>query len=380
MNKIRILTIGHSYVISINRAFLRKLAEDPRYEITVVAPRFVEGSLRPTECEPEPDNSRLKLVKIDAYLTSKIHCFFYHPGQLKKIMQTEKYDLVYIWQEPYIFSCFQVYRHIPKNIPFCFFTAQNIVKKYFFPFSFFEKILFKTARAWIPCGELVKKTMEAKGFSESNGFVIPLAVDLEKFKVKTIEQKQIFLSKENLSSPLLIYMGRLTEEKGVRLLMNIISKLDRKLAWSFMFMGKGPLEQEIADWIIREQLSERVKLKFYKHGDVPEVLNNADVLFCPSQTTSFWREQFGRMIVEAFASGLAVVGSDSGEIPIVIGSAGLVVSEKSESQWLAVMNEVIVDSDKRLSLAQAGLLRAKAFDTRAVADQFDQVFQYMLKI
>ena len=41
-----------------------------------------------------------------------------------------------------------------------------------------------------------------------------------------------------------------------------------------------------------------------------------DVLCAPSQTTPRWREQFGRMLIEAFASGVAVIASTSGEIPV----------------------------------------------------------------
>ena len=45
----------------------------------------------------------------------------------------------------------------------------------------------------------------------------------------------------------------------------------------------------------------------------------------PSLTRPNWKEQFGRVLVEAMACGVPVVGSDSGEIPRVIGEAGLVV-------------------------------------------------------
>ena len=52
-----------------------------------------------------------------------------------------------------------------------------------------------------------------------------------------------------------------------------------------------------------------------------------DVLVGPSLTTPRWKEQFGRMLVEAMACGVPVIGSDSGEIPHVIGDAGIVVPE-----------------------------------------------------
>ena len=64
------------------------------------------------------------------------------------------------------------------------------------------------------------------------------------------------------------------------------------------------------------------------HDDVPEHLNAMDVMCAPSQTTARWREQFGRMLIEAMACGVPVLASRSGEIPHVVGDAGLLVDER----------------------------------------------------
>ena len=61
--------------------------------------------------------------------------------------------------------------------------------------------------------------------------------------------------------------------------------------------------------------------------EVPAVLRALDVLVLPSLTTPSWKEQFGRVLQEAMACAIPVVGSDSGEIPHVIGDAGLVTPE-----------------------------------------------------
>jgi len=48
-------------------------------------------------------------------------------------------------------------------------------------------------------------------------------------------------------------------------------------------------------------------------------MNSLDVLVLPSRSRSFWKEQFGRVLIEAMACGVPVIGSSSGEIPNVIG-------------------------------------------------------------
>jgi glycosyltransferase involved in cell wall biosynthesis len=73
---------------------------------------------------------------------------------------------------------------------------------------------------------------------------------------------------------------------------------------------------------------------------MPEVYRRMDVLVLASRTMPSWKEQFGRVLIEAMASELAVVGSDCGEIPHVIGDAGLVFREgdaealRAQLQWL----------------------------------------------
>ena len=60
MSQLRILTIGHSYCVAMNRALVREVARDPELEITVAAPSYFHGDLRPIVLEPEPSGSPLR--------------------------------------------------------------------------------------------------------------------------------------------------------------------------------------------------------------------------------------------------------------------------------------------------------------------------------
>ncbi len=73
-----------------------------------------------------------------------------------------------------------------------------------------------------------------------------------------------------------------------------------------------------------------------------------------------WREQFGRMLIEAFACGVPVIGSDSGEIPYVISDAGLVVGEHDEAGWASAIAEMLESPDRRHDLGRRGLEQAQA--------------------
>jgi glycosyltransferase involved in cell wall biosynthesis len=96
------------------------------------------------------------------------------------------------------------------------------------------------------------------------------------------------------------------------------------------------------------------------HDRVPEHLNAIDLLLAPSQTTARWREQFGRMLIEAFACGVPVLASDSGEIPYVVADAGVIVGERDEAGWRRELADLLESPAHRAELVSRGRDRAHA--------------------
>ena len=99
-----------------------------------------------------------------------------------------------------------------------------------------------------------------------------------------------------------------------------------------VFVGGGPMADDLTAFANAHPGRVRV-LTGVGHDDVPEHLNAMDLMCAPSQTTTRWREQFGRMLIEAMACGVPIVASRSGEIPHVVGDAGLIVDEADVPSW-----------------------------------------------
>lgn len=374
----RVLTIGHSYVVAQNRALIREVARDPQLDVTVAAPVAFRSGLGRIELQPEPPGSNLKLSALAARFTQWTQIFAYDRRGLAELIGKGDFDVVHAWEEPYIYAGYQIVRAMSRsNAAFCFRTAQNIDKRYPFPFSHFERAARVRADGWIAGGNLVFESMVRRGFPKERGRVMTLAVDLDAFKPLTPERKQAVAHDLGLHPPIVAYVGRLTRAKGIDLMMRAMDAVGGSTPWSLLVMGAGPMEGELRNWAAARGWSDRVQIRLVPHRDVPAYLGAADVLLAPSQTGPRWREQFGRMVIEAFACGVPVLGSDSGEIPYVVGDAGKVLPESDAGIWANAIVEVLGSADLRADMARRGFERVQAYSVASVARQYSEYYRQL---
>jgi glycosyltransferase involved in cell wall biosynthesis len=112
---------------------------------------------------------------------------------------------------------------------------------------------------------------------------------------------------------------------------------------------------------------------------MPDFYRSVDVLVLPSRTTPRWKEQFGRVLVEAMACETPVIGSDSGEIPYVIGRDGLIFPEDDIDALAAHLRSLQEDAALRRELGRRGRQRVLANYTQArIARATAEVYRQML--
>src|SRR5581483_1731638 len=98
--KIRVRAVGHSYVLALNRAVLRQVAEDPDFEVTVAAPDRFRSELGEIKCQPEPKGSALRIVPMTIRRGGSIYVFGYDGRALSRLLKEGGFDLIYAWEEP----------------------------------------------------------------------------------------------------------------------------------------------------------------------------------------------------------------------------------------------------------------------------------------
>ena len=155
--------------------------------------------------------------------------------------------------------------------------------------------------------------------------------------------------------PVVGFLGRFVPEKGLNVLMRALEHARRP--WRAVFVGGGPMVTDLSTFAAVHPGRVTV-LTDVGHTEVPEYLGVMDLLFAPSQTTGRWREQFGRMLIEAMACGVPVIARRSGEIPHVVGGTGLLVDEADVVQWTEAIDRLLEDEDLRRGLSARGLARA----------------------
>jgi len=353
----KLLTVGHSYVVALNRRLANEISREGRgsWEVTAAAPTFLHGDLRDIHMELI-DGESSALVGVPGYLSRKIHFFFYS-NTLRSVLRQD-WDLVHAWEEPYIVCGWQIARWTPKSVPLVFSTAQNLSKRYPPPFAQFERSVVQRSAGWIAFGETVEQVCRTRpGYGDRPAKTIPMGVDTADFAPNLESGRRVIEHLEWSSNgpPVVGYLGRFVPEKGLPMLMRALD--DCRSPWRALFVGGGPMEDDIKVWGRRH--GDRVRVcNGVSHEQVPAYLNAMDILVAPSQTTHFWREQFGRMLAEGFACGIPVIASDSGEIPYTVGDAGKIVGERDQAGWRQALEDVLESPSKRAEMAARGRERA----------------------
>ena len=332
-----------------------ELAKFKDMELTLVVPtKWHNTRLEKEYC------SEYKIIPRKIVLNGFNH-FHWYLG-LERIISQVRPDILHIEEEHYSIVTYQAIRLAKRyNVRCMFVSLQNIYKKYPFPFSWMEKYNMKNVDYAVAVSDEIRDVLIRKGLDKEKIRVIPYGVDhLMYRKIKSQKLK----SKYGLDSFTIGYMGRFVKEKGLLDLLQAVSRINSD--FNLLLVGSGKLRHEIKEKGRRLGLLEKIMIvDSISSSQVPYYLNCMDCLVLPSRTTRKWKEQFGRVLTEAMSCEVPVIGSDSGEIPNVIGDCGLVFKEGDVDDLSSKLTRLINNPDLRGALAKKGRQR--------VLDSFTQV-------
>lgn len=258
-------------------------------------------------------------------------------------------------------------RPLPRTL---FFSWQNINRTYPPPFDWMERAVLARAAAAIAGSDEAKRVWRAKGFARDIHVIPQFGVDEERFApARSMHAGEPFK---------IGYVGRLVHQKGVDLLLRAFAGLPDSA--SLILVGSGEQEPNLRALAAQLNIADRVQFR----GDIPSthmpaLYHELDALVLPSRTIPSWKEQFGRVLIEAMACGVPVVGSRCGEIPNVVGDAGLLFDEDDVDGLCVLLSNLMQRAGLREELATRGRARAWAHYTmKRVADQTVEVYRAMM--
>lgn len=366
----RVLRLFHSGVMTAWRARERGLRGLGHEVQLLAARRWNEGgSLR--TLTPDPTEPAGSVVPV-ATRGSHPALFAYDPRPLWRALG-HRWDVIDLHEEPFAVSTLEalVLRALRRNrAPYALYSAQNIPKRYPVPFRWWERWALRHAGGLAVCNEEAGRICVRKGFPGVPD-VIPLGVDVQRFTPAD-------RSPPSPQTPVQVgYVGRLAPHKGVGVLLEAVAgRPELRLT----IIGAGPAEAELRGQAARPELVDRVRFTGGADQDqLPTLLADLDVLAVPSLTTPGWVEQFGRVVVEAMAAGVPVVASDSGALPEVVGSAGLLVREGDPDALGEALVRVGREPGLWERLRAAGLERAQECAWPRVAERYERMYQRMTR-
>lgn len=334
--------------------------------VCVVPPRW-ETEGRPLELEAgHTKGYRLAVQPIRFNGNFHLH---HYPG-FGRLLRELKPDLVHIDEEPYNLATLMALRDARAvGAKTLFFTWQNLPRRYPPPFAQMEQRVYRGADAAIAGTEEAAEVLRSKGYRGRLAVIPQFGVDAVRFSP----------TEAPAGPPWRIgFVGRLVEEKGLDVLLEAVALLRDE--WTLELIGSGPYRAELEAQAARLDVSERLKFRDQvPSGEIPDVMQGLHALVLPSLTRPNWKEQFGRALVEAMASGVPVIGSDSGEIPRVIGDAGLVTPEGNAPVLAAALRRLFGDTSFRADRAQRGRARVlERFTHQRIADQTVALYRDVL--
>jgi glycosyltransferase involved in cell wall biosynthesis len=372
----KILVIGHTYTLDINRHKFYELARNPGIELTVVTPKRWGTDFYVMDCE-KSRNGSVRIIPLRCLFTGFESFYFYGFGLLRIIFKL-KPDIIHVEQGADAFSYFQAIffsKLFSRGSRRIFFTWVNWDAKIKFPLTFFENYNLKRSDYAICGNHDAARILKKKGFKGPIKVLPQLGVDLKFFKKIDADDLRKSLGIDGFCVG---FLGRFVEEKGLLLLLEACSQIKGKI--NILLVGDGPLKRRLIEEANRLELSSKlIFVPPMMNEYVVPYINCMDVLVLPSFEVSTWKEQFGHVLIEAMACGVPVIGSSSGEIPNVIGDAGLIFKEKDAQDLRDKIEQVMNDRNLAGELTKKGMVRViKKYTHRKIADETLSIYEELL--
>lgn len=351
----RILMVSKACLVGAYQTKLEEIARFEDVELAVVVPPVWEDPAGDVPLE-KAHTSGYQLFVDPIRFNGQFHLHYY--PRLKERLRQFRPHILHMDEEPYNLATWLGIRAAREcGARTLFFSWQNIARRYPFPFNLLERHVLRSVDYAIMGNAAAVEVWQKKGYEGPCRVIPQFGVNPDLFHPP---------AQRDAGRGFVVGSAgrRLVHEKGIDVLLRAVAELPG--IWRLQIAGDGPQRSFL------EQLSKELGIAGRVHFDgvipssqMPAYLRQLDALVLPSRTLPNWKEQFGRILIEAMACEVAVAGSDSGEIPNVLGDAGLIFPEDDARQLAGLLRRLMQEDGLRARLGKAGRKRVLAHFTQS---------------
>ena len=355
MSSKNILVISSACHTSINRSVYKKMYS-MGHNVTIIIPQKTKFNNVFRSPDPiEPDDPPIIFLKTIFSFNPRLQLY---NGLIQKLILT-KPEIVLLDLDPLCLQAFILGILCKINkIKFFAISCENI------PINFLESVkrrgLFSTPALLVKLFlKLTNKKLLTgvftinnegteiyKDFGFNNVIKIPLGFDSKHFKIDPALRKNIKLQYD-FKGITIAYFGRFVYEKGIHILINLLSAL-KEFEWILVMDEfkdyKTNYITDIKSSINSNSLQSRVKFINPNHKEIGPFINAIDKVIVPSLSTNTWVKQYGRIIPEALACGKLIIASNSGAIPMLFNNHGILFKEGDTNGLTKILKNIFINN------------------------------------
>jgi glycosyltransferase involved in cell wall biosynthesis len=225
--------------------------------------------------------------------------------------------------------------------------------------------LFSTLDAAVYISAENRRWLEHYGIPPEHLFWCPYGADTDHFSAEAArlrDQRDALRARFGFSpedGPIVVSVSRLAEAKQPQMLIEAFRRVRAKHRCGLLLVGSGPLEDELRDWVAREQIPDVRLTGFLNQSEVTGAYAAGDAF----ALLSAWNETFGVAVAEAMHFGLPLILSDKvGSAPDLLGdgSNGFIVPRDDVDRASQAIEALVADPDMRRRFGEASVSRVNA--------------------
>lgn len=317
-------------------------------------------------------SKNIKIIKFKKYFEGITPGLFFY-------LIKNKYDIIHVHGyntfQPFICTLAKIF----KKCPLVFTPYYHPIGKHpvllrrAFDLTF-GKFAFKMSDKVTIISPIEKKQLSKFKIQNSKIELIPCPID-EIFFSKINDTN--FKKKWNLKSKVILFVGRLDDNKGLEVLIKSFKIVKQKCdSISLLIVGKDVnMLVKLKKLVLDIQLDDIIFTGLLSQEDLLKAYACADVFVLPSSY-----EAFGLTIIEAIAQGVPVIATNVGSIPYVLknGKCGKIIEYGNVGELATAIIELLDDEQKRLNYIGQGYRRIRDFSLSDVSEKLENVYKEML--